>query len=226
MPLATLGAALGAGLAGSAHCFAMCGGMAGAVGIRAQMAPAALPPAVHATLSQLGRVAGYAMVGAIAGALSQGTQWFLELAKAEALLRVAAGLLTLLIAVRLLWGRNFLAPLERAGQHVWRRLQPHAHRAARNPRWYGSLVLGLLWGWLPCGMVYSVLLLATTTGSPALGAATMACFGLGTLPAMLASSLLVTQMRQLIGGPLLRTASGLLLTGFGLWMLLPHSHMH
>jgi len=214
-----LGAALAAGLAGSAHCIAMCGGMAGALGMRAR-STAATPHAAacQATLYQIGRVSGYTLAGALVGTFSHGARWFMQLAGATVLLRVAAGVLTLLLAVRMLTGRNLLAPLERAGMHLWRYLQPLTQRTAHRTDWYASLLLGLVWGWLPCGMVYSVLLISATSGSTAAGAATMASFGLGTLPAMLVSSLLVTRVPR-VSGPVLRVASGVLLGLFGTWML-------
>jgi sulfite exporter TauE/SafE len=219
IPWPILGAALATGLAGSAHCFVMCGGMAGALGVRARSTAATpLGASFQATLYQIGRVSGYSMTGALVGTFS-GAQWFMQLASAAVLLRVAAGALTLLIAVRMLSGRNLLAALERAGAHLWRRLQPLTHRAARNTTWYASFLLGLLWGWLPCGMVYSVLLLSATAGGAAAGAATMASFGIGTLPAMLGSSLLVSQVPGAFRGPALRVMCGVLLALFGAWML-------
>lgn len=221
IPWPILGAALATGMAGSAHCFAMCGGMAGALGVRARRTAASpLGASFQATLYQVGRVSGYAMAGALAGSVSGATQWFMQLTSIAGLLRVAAGVLTLLIALRMLTGRNMLAPLERGGLQLWRHLQPLTQRAARNTAWYASFLLGLLWGWLPCGMVYSMLLMSVTAGGTAAGAATMASFGVGTLPAMLMSSLLVTQVPQLSRGPLLRMASGVLLAVFGAWMLL------
>jgi len=173
----------------------------------------------QAVLYQIGRVSGYTMAGALVGTFSQGAQWFMPLADAAVVLRVAAGVLTLLLALRMLTGRNVLAPLERAGMHLWRRLQPLTQRAARSTAWHASFLLGLLWGWLPCGMVYSVLLMSVSAGGTAAGAATMASFGLGTLPAMLVSSLVVAQLPRVSGGPTLRTAGGVLLALFGTWML-------
>jgi sulfite exporter TauE/SafE len=225
-----IGAAFAAGVTGSVHCFAMCGAMAGALGMRARSTTAtALQASLHALLQQFGRVSGYTLAGVLAGTLGQGTQWFMQLVNAAVVLRFAAGVLTLLIAVRIFTGRNLLAPLERWGAQVWRHLQPLAQRTLRSPAWHRSLLLGLLWGWLPCGMVYSVLLMSVTTGNAAAGAATMASFGLGTLPAMLASSLLTTQVPGAHSG-LLRAVSGVLLAMFGTWLLvqpLLHStHVH
>jgi uncharacterized protein len=233
VPWPLLGAALAAGVAGSAHCFAMCGGIAGALGMHARHS--GVPPAQatrRAVLYQLGRVAGYTGAGALVGALSQSAHGLMQLIGAGALLRIAAGVLTLLIAVRMLSGRNFLAPLERTGVFVWRRLQPLAHRAARGTAWHTSLLVGLLWGWLPCGMVYSMLLMAATSGSFVGGAAIMASFGLGTLPAMLASTWLASRMPRAAGGPAVRAVSGTLLAIFGVWMLVQqllsggHVHAH
>ena len=226
--LATLGVAFAAGLAGSTHCVAMCGGMSAALGMRARAGAVGWRASLHAAQYHVGRIAGYALVGALAGALGQGTHWLMQLARVEVLLRVAAGVLTLLIAVRILTGKNLLAGLERYGLHVWRYLQPHARQAAQGQRWYHALLVGVLWGWLPCGMVYSVLLLAATGGSALSGAAVLACFGLGTLPALLASTVLTSQMPQRMRSPAWRAVNGVLLAAFGVWMvvqpLLRHGH--
>jgi sulfite exporter TauE/SafE len=220
--LLLLGAGWAAGLAGSVHCFVMCGGMAAALGLRARAAAAHASGVVLQTLlQQSGRLLGYTTVGALVGGLSQGASAFAPLRRAEMPLRVAAALVTLLVALRVLSGRNWLAGLERLGSRLWRRLQPLAQRATRGGRWYHTLLLGLLWGWLPCGMVYSALLLAATSGSSVVGGGVMLSFGLGTLPALLVSSLLTAQLPKISARPTLRTVSGVLLVILAVWMLLP-----
>ena len=218
--LLVLGAGFAAGFAGSAHCFVMCGGMAAALGMRARAIRTGNVVA-HTLLQQSGRILGYASVGALVGALSQGASALTPLNRAEAPLRIAAAVITLLVALRVLSGRNWLAGLERLGSKLWRRLQPLIQRTIQGGRWYHTLLLGLLWGWLPCGMVYSALLLAATTGSSMLGAGVMLSFGLGTLPALLASSLLAAHLPSMTGLPVVRALSGALLVIFAVWMLLP-----
>jgi sulfite exporter TauE/SafE len=188
----TLLAALIAGFAGSAHCFGMCGGVAGALGMRARQNSASpFQGSLRALLYHVGRIGGYASVGAIGGAFGHSAHWALSLTRFEAALRITAGVLTLLIAVRLLTRWNAFAPLERLGARLWIKLQPVSRRASLSNHWSGSLATGLLWGWLPCGLVYSVALMTFTTASALDGAAVMVAFGLGTLPMMASASLLL-----------------------------------
>jgi hypothetical protein len=213
-------AAFVAGLAGSAHCFGMCGGMASALGMRARMnASSPSSAAFSASLYQIGRIGGYASVGAIGGALGHSAHWALQLARFESALRVAAGILTLLIALRILSRWNAFAPLERAGARLWMKVQPLARRASATDRWFGNLAVGLLWGWLPCGLVYSMALMTMTTASALEGAAVMIAFGLGTLPSMLSSSLLAGTLPRLSRHPWFRQATGTAMFLFGVWMI-------
>jgi hypothetical protein len=113
-----------------------------------------------------------------------------------------------------------LAFAERGGQWLWRRVQPLTGRflPVRGPA--QAFPLGLLWGWLPCGLVYSVLAMALLTGSAARGAATLLAFGLGTLPNLMLAGLLLVRFRNAVQGRALRLASGLIVLAFGLWGLL------
>lgn len=226
----TLLAAFLAGLAGSVHCFGMCGGMAGALGMRARATATSTRAAhVRSLLYHVGRISGYTVVGAIGGALGHSAHWALAFTRFESALRVAAGVLMLLIAARVLTRWNAFAPIETAGAKLWTKLRPLSTRAATNTHWSGSVATGLLWGFLPCGLVYSMLLLTLTTQSAIEGAGVMLAFGLGTLPVM-------ASMTVFLGGswpkvsqrPWFRGAMGTTLIVFGVWMILaayaPHDH--
>jgi sulfite exporter TauE/SafE len=113
--------------------------------------------------------------------------------------------------------RPLVRAVESAGGRLWRRLQPlarHVLPAYTVPR---ALGLGLLWGWLPCGMVYAVLLTAAATGSSWQGAAVMAAFGLGTLPSLLALAAFTQRVRAHRRLRSLRVAGAVLIAGFGLY---------
>ena len=175
----TLGAAAMAGVMGGVHCAAMCGGIA--TGFSA-MAPRvgwrqALEPNV-------GRVLGYVAAGALAGALGGGV---LTVARSEWLalgLRTAVGAVLIVVALRLLDRGGRLRFLS-AGHALWQRLRPlqrHLLPANTSTR---RVALGLLWGWMPCGLSTTLLVAAWLQADALNGAATMAAFGLGTLPVML-----------------------------------------
>jgi sulfite exporter TauE/SafE len=231
----SLAAALVAGLAGSGHCLGMCGGIAGALAMRGQGTPvpgAALaaggPAAVTiapfgsrlslALAYNLSRVASYAVAGAIAGLLGHTLLRAVDVAPLSIALRVLAGLVMVAAAGRLLFGWRLLDPLEAAGSSLWRRIVPQAGRGARRGGIGGAIGLGLAWGWLPCGLTYSMLLLAATTASPTTGALVMVAFGAGTLPSMVSATVAFDRAaRALRTRASLRNAAGVLLLAFGAW---------
>lgn len=200
-------AALVAGLVGSVHCFGMCGGIAGALGM------AGGGRATFAVAYSAGRIASYAVAGAISGAVGAG------LAGAAGLgpwLRLVMGVVLILLGLQVAINLKLLAPLEAAGARLWRGLAPVARRLV-PPRHAGqALALGALWGWLPCGLVYGMLAAAAGSGSALGGATFMAVFGLGTAPAMIGLTWASGR-----GGTLLtarrRRALGWLLVAFGAW---------
>ncbi|HEX9207153.1 MAG TPA: sulfite exporter TauE/SafE family protein [Steroidobacteraceae bacterium] len=217
----TLGAALVAGLAGSGHCLGMCGGIAGALAMRGSTG--GTPPTFGSRLTlalayNLSRVASYAVAGALAGLLGRALLRAVDVAPLSIALRILAGLVMIAAAGRLLFGWRLLDPLEAAGAGLWRRIAPGAGRGARRDGIAGAISLGLAWGWLPCGLTYSMLLLAATTASALTGALVMAAFGLGTLPAMVSATVAFERAaRALATRASLRTAAGLLLLAFGAW---------
>jgi len=174
-----------AGLLGSAHCLGMCGGIAGALSASAR---GALSVRSAALLQNLGRVGTYSLVGAAAGAAGAAAGLMLGRPAAGQYLRLGASIAMLLLGLRVLCGAprrlRWLRAAEHAGAILWRRLQPLATTRLPRSGAARALAMGMLWGWLPCGLVYSVLAAASMAGGALHGAATMAAFGLGTLPAV------------------------------------------
>jgi sulfite exporter TauE/SafE len=218
----SLSAAFVAGIAGSAHCFAMCGSLAAAFGMRTR----------NALSYHVGRLSGYAIAGAICGLLGATLQAVLDLARIGSWLRIASGVLLLLIAFRMLSPWNPLHWLETLGAKFWRQLQPLTQKTGSMSGRAQALTLGFLWGWLPCGLVYSMLLFAALSGNALQGGSILFAFGLGTLPAMLTSTVLASHVQQLMRNRWPRLASGVLLLALGAWMIwisLPaaeHVHHH
>jgi sulfite exporter TauE/SafE len=212
-------AALVAGLAGSGHCLAMCGGIAGALALRDGGPQAGTSSRLVLALAyNVARVASYTVAGALAGLLGGALLQTVNVAPLSIAFRVLAGAIMIAAAGRLLFGWRLLDPLEAAGAGLWRRLLPGAGRSARRPGVAGALGLGLAWGWLPCGLSYSMLLLAATTASAASGALVMAAFGVGTLPAMVTATVAFERAaRALATRANLRTVAGVLLVAFGAW---------
>jgi sulfite exporter TauE/SafE len=219
----SLWAALVAGFAGSGHCLAMCGGIAGALAMRGH-ANSTGRPGTGARLAtalayNVARVASYALAGGLAGLLGQALLRSFDVAPLSLALRVLAGAVMVAAAGRLLFGWRLLDPLEAAGARLWRVVLPWASpRGANRGGIGGAIALGLAWGWLPCGLTYSMLLLAATTASVTTGALVMAAFGVGTLPAMVSATVVFERAAGLLAAKAtLRIVAGSLLFAFGAW---------
>jgi sulfite exporter TauE/SafE len=210
---ALLGVAAAAGVAGSVHCVAMCGGIAGLGAAASRQLPAR--PVAAALLFHGGRVLVYALLGA---GFALGAATALQLVPAlESAGRLVMAVMLAALAVRILVNRDVLG-LERLGAKLFRRLTPLWTRLLRAPGPLRQLALGAVWGLMPCGLVYSMLAVAVASGRPLLAAASMAVFGLGTVPALAAITVGADRLRAaIVWLPGARLASGLLVLACALW---------
>ena len=180
------------GLLGSGHCFGMCGGIAaglGSISVHTEGSEGSKPRATSAILFNFGRILSYAALGLIAALILSRVGEVLNVPQWSMILRLLTALMIFLIGLQFLFNLQTLAGIERAGAKVWKYVLPVAVRASSLPGGSGRLLLGLCWGLLPCGLVYSVLLTASAANSPVSGALVMLAFGVGTLPSMLGMSL-------------------------------------
>lgn len=202
------------GLAGAGHCAGMCGGIAGAL---AHAIPARQRTFLLSTGYSVGRVAMYALLGALAGAAAALASPR-DAGLAMAVARLLTALVLLAIGLYLLGVAGWMRWLEAAGARVWRRLAPLARRLLPVTSLPRAVALGALWGLLPCGLVYGALLYSATSGSAFAGAAAMLAFGAGTLPAVLgigmASGWLARHAQRV------RQYSGALMLLYAAWTLL------
>lgn len=195
------------GLASGLHCAGMCGPIA--VGFSQLEKENSW---FRQLAFNLGRITSYAAAGAIAGGLGSAGAYAAAVLPAQTLLYLVASVFVVLAGLHL-WGALPLAQLEHLGIPLWRRVQPHASRLLRG-RAYAA---GLVWGWLPCGLVYGALLAAVFAGGASEGALAMAAFGAGTLPWLLIAGVAAARLRQCSGIRHLRRAAGALLIGLGTW---------
>ena len=242
------------GLAGSVHCAGMCGGIVGALSLPRAPALAAQAPAFPVPVRTVaasagasltcvgaynaGRIASYMTAGALAGGLAGGAASLAALPAVQAGLYWAANLMLVALGLFLLDAWRGLARVEQAGQALWRRLAPLLRRmngvGTSGARTGGArmFALGALWGWLPCGMVYSVLVTAMLSGSALDGAGVMLAFGLGTLPMLAALGLAGGRLRALMARRGVRLCCGFAILAFGILGLaraaggLPAGWMH
>ena len=199
------------GLLGGTHCVGMCGGIVGALSMGA---PARW--SMHLAYNG-GRILSYSAAGAIAGALGAASMGLEGQVPARLILYFVANLMLVALGLYLLGVTRALAFTERAGQTLWRHLQPLTRRFLPARSIAQAFPLGLLWGWLPCGLVYSALASSLTAGSAGRGGLMMLAFGLGTLPNLLLAGIVLARLNEFVRRPVVRTLSGLLVLGFGLY---------
>lgn len=204
-------AALLLGLLASSHCLLMCGGISAALGSATARGGDGRPQAQLLLGYQLGRIASYTLIGFLAGYLGHYVIGWLDIDAVRSALRIATGVVMLLSAFALLgWLRN---PGVTVGRPIWRQLSKLGSRLLPVTSLPRALGFGMLWGWMPCGFVYNVVVVAALTADPRDSALTMLAFGLGTLPAMLATSWGGQQLSSWLARPSFRHAAASLLIG-------------
>ena len=213
------------GLLGGVHCIGMCGGVVATL-------TAGLPREERAQIARqlpfqlaynIGRIGSYTLAGALMGALGAVALELLPLHLAQRVLYGVAAAFMLALGLYLGGWWQGLTRVERLGALLWQRIEPLGRRFIPVRRWWQALAVGLVWGWLPCGLVYSVLIWSAGSGSALQGALLMLLFGLGTLPNLLGIGLLAGAAARLIEQRWLRQAAGALVIGFALyafWQLL------
>jgi sulfite exporter TauE/SafE len=177
--LPVLLAALLAGALGGLHCVAMCGGLATGLGSCGSAGRAGRT----ALLLNLGRVCGYAIAGVVVGALGAGLLGIVRIDGLAPVLRAAVGAVMVGVAVRV-WRPRWFAGSRIATSGTWRALQWLRSRCVPASGPLRPLLLGVFWGWLPCGLSTMLLAAAWLQGSALHGGLVMLAFGLGTLPLM------------------------------------------
>lgn len=206
------------GLLGGTHCVAMCGGIVGALSMQTH-APGARPQWPLHLAYNLGRITTYTALGGLVGLIGSFGLLYEGMLPVQMTLYVLANLMLVALGLYLTGFTRLLAPVERVGHVLWRRVQPLTRRFLPARSVKQAVPLGLLWGFLPCGLTYSVLATALVTGSGARGAGLMLAFGLGTLPNLLLAGLLVKRFREFTRSARVRTVAGLIVLGFGVFGL-------
>ena len=211
------------GLFSAVHCLGMCGSIAGALSL-------SLPGAVRdnavrlgafVVAYNLGRLASYAGAGALIGLFGEQIADVQLLQEGHGVARLLAALVVIAVGLYLTGWVPQLQRMDRLGDPIWRRLEPLGRRLLPVRRLPQAILFGLIWGWLPCGLVYYVLILTVSTGSALNGALCMLSFGIGTLPAVVGVGFLAGWFTRLARNRTLRQVVGLTLVAGGiasLWL--------
>jgi sulfite exporter TauE/SafE len=214
----------------------MCGGVVG-------MLTAGLEPQVRANPKKValfhlnynvGRILSYILMGAIFGLVGALLTQSLQMNILDQGLRIFSGVLMIMVGMYIGNWSTSIQVFERMGAKFWTKLQPLTQKFLPIQNLRGAFFTGLLWGGIPCGLVYGALSFAIVSGSVAKGGMIMLAFGLGTLPSLLLMASLSSQLSVVAQKPIIRKFSGLLIMALGvsaLWMPLnsiinakPHGH--
>ena len=214
----SLWAAFIVGLLGGVHCVGMCGGIVTALSL-------GLPEGQRAArwryllAYNLARVSSYTIAGALFGGVGWLASHWSGLHQVQIVLQGVAALFMIALGLYLAGWWQGLAQVENIGGRLWTHLEPLGRRflPVRTPA--RAFLLGMIWGWLPCGLVYSVLVWSISTADPLYGAALLLSFGLGTLPNLLAMGFVAERLSARVRDPRVRRSAGLLVMGFGLYAL-------
>ena len=226
-----LASAFVVGLMGGVHCAGMCGGIVSALGANtaasrpaAGNGQAAVYPLMRTSLAgvmrlqvayNVGRLAGYVGIGAVAGAIGATTLLFSNMLPVQHALYLIANGMMIALGLYLAGIWSGVARIERLGLWLWCPLQPVIRRFLPADTFGKGVALGALWGFVPCGMVYSMLTTAMVAGGAEQGALVMLAFGLGTLPNLLALGVAASFGRHWIKSRAVRLLAGLVVVGFG-----------
>lgn len=205
------------GLLGGAHCIGMCGGIVSAL---SGPQPGSASVWSRQLAYNLGRICSYTCIGAAVGALGSASLLFNRFLPVQLALYVLANLMLIGMGFYLMGFTRVLVGVERLGQGLWRRIQPLSRRLLPVRDWRGALPVGFLWGFLPCGLTYSVLSLALVSGSALRGGGLMLAFGAGTLPNLLLAGMLLMRYRNVVRSRSFRLVAGLIVLAFGVYGLI------
>ncbi len=194
------------GIMGASHCLVMCGGLSAAMGLNQSFL---------ATLTyNAGRIISYSIAGLLLGSLG-----YLLTSSFDAILislRFISGIMLILLGLYIARWYMGLTAIEKVFGLFWKLIAPVAQKKMTQKGLVARFTSGMLWGWLPCGLVYSTLTYAAAQASPVSSMLTMLSFGLGTLPALLLSAGLSQQISQLVKHKLSQKIAGIALISFGM----------
>jgi sulfite exporter TauE/SafE len=224
----TLVSAFLVGFLGSVHCIGMCGGIIGALTLGL---PGAQPQRPQVTFLYLlyyniGRIFSYAIAGGIAGFIGSKIIHTSLLPDGQMIGAIISSVFMIALGLYINSWWQGLIQLEKLGSKVWRFIEPACKSFLPVKHSWQALMLGVIWGWLPCGMVYAVLVWSLSAGSAIQGASLMIAFGLGTLPTLLALGAFAKWLEKVRKQAVVRKTAGLVIICFGIYGLFSGTGHH
>lgn len=211
------------GLLGGVHCVGMCGGIISALTL-------GINPSGESTLNKklfpfllsynLARIVSYIIAGSIFGGVGA---WLTDLAfmnQAQTILKIIAGIFLIVLGLYLANWWKGLRYLERLGAVTWKIIEPVARRFIPIKNMRQAWAAGFIWGWLPCGLVYSVLIWSLSSGSAVKGGLLMLSFGLGTLPNLLAIGVFAGILKGFMQRKVVKIFAGIVVSLFGFYQII------
>lgn len=217
------------GLFSTIHCVGMCGGIIGALslGLPDTIRNNKIRMFIFVTVFNIGRVISYMLAGLIAGVIGMSLFTSAGFEQGHVVLRYVAAAVMIAVGLYLSGWLPQLAIVEKAGVPLWRKLEPLSRKLLPVTSLGQALGYGLIWGWLPCGLVYFVLLSAMANGDAIRGALIMYAFGMGTLPTLISAGLAASWLRSFATKPLARHITGLIIIIMAIASLfVPMAHHH
>ncbi len=214
--------ALVMGLFSTIHCLGMCGSISSALSVSLARDIKSSPPRLAGYLSfyNLGRVGSYTLAGGLVGYVGAGITDAEIFSIGRDVARILSSVIIIVVGLYITKWIPLLRQMDRLGAPVWRLLEPRTRRLlpANNPA--SAFVYGCIWGWLPCGLVYYVLLLSASSGGVLEGALCMLGFGLGTLPSMIGMGYFMGRIAHIARHQGLRIITGLCFVALGIFTLI------
>ena len=209
------------GLLGGVHCVGMCGGIVGALclglddGLNKTAQQNFKKTFPFLLLYNTGRISSYTLAGILMGSIGWLGSHLFTLYSIQQTLEIIAAAFMLALGLYIAGWWKGLAKIERwGGKVIWQRLEPIGRKFMPVRSYPHALFLGLVWGWLPCGLVYSVVIWTISTQSPLEGGLLMLSFGLGTLPNLLLMGVFASTLTQFIQQSWVRQVAGMLIMAF------------
>lgn len=208
-------AALAIGVASSLHCIGMCGGISA---LLSSTCPSRKQRPLIILLYNLGRLTSYSLMGFLLGTLVYSLVELSNINSLLSILRAFSGIILIMLGlyVSKIWFG--IQHVESLGRYVWAYISPIAQQFIPLKKAWYALPLGFLWGWLPCGLVYSMLTWSLASGNGIKGGLIMFFFGLGTLPSMILMASSTTIMSKVVT-PVFRLISGMIIVLYGCYIL-------